>query len=210
MRDSREKITDTASAVTGPGGRTGLRPRAVLAAALLAAACSTPQPPPAAPGATPPPAQPGQTAPANWEPIYWDRAIREAQQAREHGDRITAERACARGILYVQAQVIKVLYGYAEQLDQQNYGSGITVRSKVQKLEQARDEQTQARKGGNTYLGFDPAAELKAYADFLGGLKRSADALVVEALASAYRYAQEANLRRTLLMREGKDPIGEC
>jgi len=136
--------------------------------------------------------------------------MREAQQAREHGDRVTAERACARGILYVQAQVIKVLYGYAELLDRQNYGSGIAVRGKVQKLEQARDEQAAARKSGNTYLGFDPAAELKAYADLLSGAKRNTDALLVEALAAAYRYAQDANLRRTQLQRAGKDPIGEC
>ena len=181
-----------------------------FAAGLLLAACSTPQPPPAEPGTSPPAAGSAQAAPANWEPVYWDRAMREAQQAREHGDRATAERACARGILYVQAQVIKVLHGYAELLDRQNYGSGITLRSKVQKLEQARDEQAQARKSGNTYLGFDPAAELKTYADVLAGLKRNSDALVVEALGSAYRYAQDANLRRTQLQRDGKDPLGEC
>jgi hypothetical protein len=136
--------------------------------------------------------------------------MREALQAREAGDRATAERACARGILYVHAQVIRMLYSYAELLDQQTYGSGVTVRSKAQKLEQARDEQVQARKSGNTYLGFDPAAELKAYADTLAGMKRNNDALVVEALSSAYRYAQDANLRRTQLQRQGKDPVGEC
>jgi len=184
----------------------------IFAASLIAAACATTQaPPPAAPtssGPTPPGAQ---AAPANWEPPFWDRAMREAQEARDHGDRATAERACARGILYVQVQVIKVLYGYAEVLDRQNYGTGVNVRSKAQKLEQARDEQMQARKsGGNTYIGFDPAAELKAYADLLASAKRSNDSLLVEALSSAYRYAQEANLRRTLLQREGKDPTGEC
>jgi len=183
----------------------------VLAMALLAVACTTPQAPPAPPspaGASPAPAQPA--APATWEPTFWDAAMREAQQAREHGDRVTAERACARGILYVQAQVIKVLYGYAEQLDRQNYGSGVTLRGKVQKLEQARDEQAAARKSGNTYLGFDPAAELKGYADLLAVAKRNTDALSVEALSAAYRYAQEADLRRTQLQQSGKDPLGEC
>jgi hypothetical protein len=136
--------------------------------------------------------------------------MREAQQAREHGDRVTAERACARGILYVQAQVIKVLYGYAELLDQQKYGSGVAVRGHAQKLEQARDEQAQTRKSGNTYLGFDPAGELQSYADLLAGMNRKTDALIVEALGSAYRYAQDANLRRTVLRRDGKDPLGEC
>jgi len=194
-----------------------VRPLLIFAAALIAAACATTQAPPStapatsspSPSSPPPPA--GQAAPANWEPPFWDRAMREAQEAREHGDRVTAERACARGILYVQAQVIKVLYGYAEVLDRQNYGNGINVRSKAQKLEQARDEQMQTRKsGGNTYLGFDPAAELKAYADLLASAKRNSDSLVVEALSSAYRYVQEANLRRTLLQREGRDPTGEC
>jgi hypothetical protein len=51
---------------------------------------------------------------------------------------------------------------------------------------------------------------LKAYADTLAAMKRNTDALVVEALSSAYRYAQDANLRRTQLQRQGKDPAGEC
>lgn len=183
----------------------------MVAVTALGAACTTPQPPPATGAPPPAPAQAGPAAPpATWEPAYWDRSMREALQAREAGDRATAERACARGILYVQAQVIRMLYSYAELLDQQTYGTGITVRSKAQKLEQARDEQAQARKSGNSYLGFDPAAELKAYADTLAGMKRNTDALVVEALSSAYRYAQDANLRRTQLQRQGKDPVGEC
>jgi len=180
----------------------------IFSVAFLLAGCATEKEP--APAAATPPAATGQAPPANWEPAYWDRAIRDAQDARARGDRAAAEKACARGILYVQTQTIKVLYGYADLLDRQNLGSGVPVRSKVQKLEQARDEQAQARKTGNTYLGFDPAAELKAYADLLGGLKRNNDALIVEALASAYRYSQEANLRRTQLDRDGKDSFGEC
>lgn len=177
-------------------------------ATLLVAACATPSGPVEgqASGHAPAP----NAAPASWEPAFWDRAMREAQQAREHGDRVTAERACARGILYVQAQTIKVLYGYSEALDAQKYGAGVAVRGRAQKLEQARDEQAQARKSGNTYLGFDPAAELKAYAELLASMNRKPDALAVEALASAYQYAQSANLRRTLMQREGKDPLGEC
>ena len=188
-----------------------MRPLLTLGAALLAAACTTPQTPPADKGGSQtPPAAAAEVMPANWEPAYWDRAMREAQQARSQGDRAKAESACARGILYVQAQSIQLLYGYAELLDRQNVGSGVTIRSKAQKLEQARNEQAQAGKSGNTYLGFDPAAELKAYADLLANMKRNSDALAAEALSSAYRYAQEQNLRRTLLQREGKDPRGEC
>jgi hypothetical protein len=178
-------------------------------AAALFAGCATTQPPPAEPAKSAAPATP-LAAPVTWEPPFWDNAMREAQKAREHGDRQTAERACARGILYVQAQTIKTLYSYAELLDRQNYGSGLTVRSRAQKLEQARDEQAATGKSGNTYLGFDPGAELKAYADLLTSLRRNSDALVIEALSAAYLYAQEANLRRTLLQREGKDPLGEC
>ena len=179
--------------------------------ALCLAACASTPGPTSVPAQTAAEASPASGAPANWEPVFWDRAMREAQQAREHGDRVTAERACARGILYVQAQAIKVLYGYAELLDQQRVGAGVAVRARAQKLEQARDEQAQARKGGNTtYLGFDPAAELKAYADLLASANRKSDALMVEALSSAYQYAQGANLRRSSLKREGKDPLGEC
>jgi hypothetical protein len=183
-----------------------------LVVALLLA-CATPQTPPAPTGATSPAPAPeaaGPAAPADWQPVFWDNAMREAQQAREHGDRATAERACARGIPYVQAQVIKVLYGYSEVLDRQNYGSGLNVRSKVQKLEQARDQQAMVRKSGNTYLGFDPAAELKSYADLLSSVKRNNDALLVEALSAAYTYTQDANLRRSQLQQQGKDPLGEC
>ncbi|HUL65248.1 MAG TPA: hypothetical protein VLW55_11595 [Burkholderiaceae bacterium] len=189
-----------------------IRPRHLLLIVLLAlsiAACSTSQAPPGASGTTPPAAA-SDTPPANWEPNYWDRAMRDAQASRASGDRAAAERACARGILYVQAQTIKLLYSYADLLDVQNLGSGVPVRSKAQKLEQARDAQAQARTSGNTYLGFDPAAELRSYAELLGGMKRNTEALTVEALANAYRYAQDANLRRTLLQRDGKDPFGEC
>jgi hypothetical protein len=190
--------------------RTFRRFLAASGAAFLAAACATAPPAPADRQANGNAAAAVDAPPENWEPVYWDRAMREAQHAREHGDRTTAERACARGILYVQTQTIKVLYGYAELLDHEKYGSGVAVRARAQKLEQARDEQAQARHSGNTYIGFDPAAELKAYADLLASLNRKTDALVVEALASAYQYAQGANLRRTQLRREGKDPLGEC
>ena len=142
--------------------------------------------------------------------MFWDNAMREAQQAREHSDRATAERACARGLLYVQTQVTKVLYAYADALDRQSSGAGVTVRSRVQKLEQARDQQAADRKSGTTYLGFDPAAELKAYADLLSSMKRNGDALLVESLSAAYTYSQEANLRRSTLQRQGRDPFGEC
>ncbi len=174
----------------------------------MLAACATQEPPSGT--ASSPAAATASGAPPDWQPLYWDKAMREAQQAREHGDRATAERACARGILYVQAQVIQVLRAYADTLDQQRLGSGTPARARVQKLEQARDEQAQARRSGNTYLGFDPVAELKAYADLLSGLNRRPDALAVEALSSAYTFAQSANLRRTTLQREGKDPLGEC
>ena len=189
-----------------------IRPRhllPILSLVVSIAACSTSQAPPAASGKTPDAAA-SETPPDNWEPKYWDRAMRDAQAMRASGDRAAAERACARGILYVQAQTIKVLYSYADLLDVQNLGSGVPVRTKVEKLEQARDAQAKARTSGNTYLGFDPAAELRAYSELLAGMKRNTDALTVEALANAYRYAQDANLRRTRLQRDGKDPFGEC
>ncbi|HTT10983.1 MAG TPA: hypothetical protein VMG60_08855 [Burkholderiaceae bacterium] len=175
--------------------------RSVLALLLCVAACTTEQAPPAAQNKNP--ASSDQAPPANWDPAYWDRSMRDARDLRDRGDRGAAEHACARGILYVQAQTIKVLYGYADVLDQQSLGSGIPMRSKVQKLEQARNS-------SNTYLGFDPSAELRNYADLLAGMKRKNEALLAEALAAAYRYAQEANMRRATLQREGKDPIGEC
>jgi hypothetical protein len=182
----------------------------VCGATLLLGACaSAPTEAPAA-GAQPAAVATRPGTPGDWQPMFWDNAMREAQQAREQGDRAAAERACARGILYVQDQTIKVLQGYADALDRQNDGSGAAVRSKVQKLQQARDQQAAVHRSSNSYLGFDPAAELKGYAELLASLTRKTDALLVEALSAAYTYAQEANQRRALLKKQGKDPLGEC
>lgn len=178
---------------------------AILVASLLVTACAGPAPAPGTPGAPI-----AAALPADWDPAYWNSAMREALLARERGDRMDAERACGRGMRYVEVQAVRMLYRYAESLDQQSAGVGITVRSKAQKLEQARDAQARTGKSTGTYLGFDPGAELAAYADYLRGLRRDTEAKPVEDLAAAYRYAQEVNFRRALLGREGKDPTGEC
>jgi len=136
--------------------------------------------------------------------------MREAAQARETGDRMAAERACGRGIRYVEVQAVRALSRYADLLDQQTPGVGVTVRTKAQRLEQARAEQARGGDSKTTYIGFDPGAELATYAQTLRGLQRSDEAKSIDDLAAAYRYAQEVNFRRALLGREGRDPTGEC
>jgi len=183
--------------------------QATLTAAVLVTACAAPQSPVPGPAAAPA-ALAAPAVPSDWEPAYWNAAMREAMQARGRGDRMEAERACGRGMRYVEVQAVQALYRYAELLDKQQYGVGVTARGRAQKLEQAREVQAQTGKSGGTYLGFDPGAELATYAEYLRGTKRDGEAKAVDDLAAAYRYGQEVNFRRALLVREGKDPTGEC
>jgi hypothetical protein len=55
-----------------------------------------------------------------------------------------------------------------------------------------------------------PWEELAGYADALNAAQRESDSQAIRALAAAYKYSQEVYVRRMLLMREGKDPRGEC
>ena len=156
-------------------------------------------------------AQIGTTAaPPTWEQVYWDQMMLAVESARQRGDKLEAEGLCARAIPYVEAQAVKALRDYAELLDSQRVGSGADTRIKAERLAQVKAQQARATKPGSSYLGFVPWDELNGYADTLHEAQRESDSQAMHALAAAYKYTQEVYVRRTLLMREGKDPRGEC
>jgi hypothetical protein len=149
-------------------------------------------------------------APPAWEPAYWEQTMLAVKSARRRDDRPQAEGLCARAIPYVEAQAIKALRDYAELLDSRRAGSGAAMRANAERLAQVKAQQSRATKPGSSYLGFVPWEELDRYADALHEAQRESDSQALRALAEAYKYTQEVYMRRTLLMREGKDPRGEC
>jgi hypothetical protein len=150
------------------------------------------------------------TPPATWQPSYWDEALQGIESMRKHGDRQGAENLCADAIPYVEQQAIRALKDYADLLDSQRAGSGAEMRAKAEKLADAKERQRHATKPGNTPLGFVPWHELTRYSDALLEAHRDSDAQAIRELAAAYKYTQEVYVRRTILMRQGKDPRGEC
>jgi hypothetical protein len=148
--------------------------------------------------------------PPIWKPAYWDETMLAIKSARERGDKSQAEGLCARAIPYVEQQAIEALDEYAAFLDSQHAGSGSGIRAKAQRLAQSKAQQSHAGKPGTRYLGFVPWEELGGYADALHAAQRESDSEAIRALAAAYKYSQEVYVRRMLLMREGKDPRGEC
>lgn len=170
------------------------------AALLIVAACAV---------------QPGtqvdtKMVPHAWEPARWEQMMPAAKQARERGNKAEAEQLCAHTLPYVDSSAVNSLYEYAELVNAQNRRDGADIRAKADKLRESKKQQAQATEPGSTYLGFVPWEELMDYADLLQELDRGAEAEAMRALSDAYKYAQEAYVRRTLLSMQGKDPRGEC
>lgn len=149
-------------------------------------------------------------APPLWEPMYWYQTVLAAQSARHRGQKLEAEGLCAQAIPYVEAQAVKAMRDHADLLDSLRAGSGADARTKAERFAQVKAEQARATKPGSSYLGFVPWDELNGYADTLHDAKRESDSQAMRALAAAYKYIQEVYIHRTLLIREGKDPRGEC
>ena len=173
----------------------------VLAAALILS-CTSPQVSEAQVG--------GFSPPPTWEPEYWDKAVLAIKDAQRRGDKVEAETLCARVIPYVEAQTVKALRQHAELLEIRKSASAADARAKAEKLAQVKAEQAQGNGPSSTYLGFAPWEELYVYVGALQVLDRASDAQAVRLLATAYRRSQEAYVRRSILMRERKDPRGEC
>jgi len=150
------------------------------------------------------------STPSQWQPEFWDQTLLAAKQANGAGDKLSAETLCAQGIHYVEQQAIRALFDFAGLQEGQMQGSGQSMHIKAQQLEQMKAQQARATQAGSRYLGFVPWVELDAYADSLTKLHREIDATAIRRLGAAYKYTQEAFLRRALLMRDGKDPRGEC
>jgi hypothetical protein len=156
-------------------------------------------------------AQMDTTAPPPvWQPMYWDRMMFSIKSARQLGEIVRAESLCARALPYVAVQGAKALYDYADLLDSQRPGSGADARARAERLAQLEAQRSSQTKPTNTYLGFVVWDELNAFADALHNAQRESDSQAMRALSVAYKYSQEAYIRRTILMRQGKDPRGEC
>lgn len=148
--------------------------------------------------------------PQVWEPARWERMILGTKEARERGDKGEAERLCFQALKYADESAVGSLYKYADLVKDLKRGDGATERSKADMLRDAKAQQWEATERGNVYLGFAPWEELKQYADLLQEHNRGAEAEAMRVLASAYKYGQEVHLRRTLLLNQGRDPLGEC
>jgi hypothetical protein len=179
-----------------------MRTFAIVLSEILVLLCACSLPADAQGNATEPP--------STWKPAYWDETMLAIKSARERGDRSQAEGLCARAIPYVEQHAVKALNDYAAFLDSQHAGSGSGIRAKAERLAQVKAQQSRGTKPGNSYLGFVPWEELAGYADALHAAQRESDSQAIRELAAAYKYSQEVYVRRTLLMREGKDPRGEC
>ena len=156
-------------------------------------------------------AQAGEfSPPSKWEPAYWDKAMLAIKDAQQRGDKIGAETLCARIIPYVEAQTVEALRQHAELLEIRKSASATDTRSKAEKLAQVKAEQARGNVASSTYLGFAPWEELYVYVGALQVLDRDSDAQAVRLLAAAYRRSQDVYVRRSMLMRERKDPRGEC
>jgi hypothetical protein len=153
---------------------------------------------------------PAETVPSTWQPAYWNEALRSISTLRERGDKQAAENLCFTTITYAEQQAIHALEDYAALLDSQTAASGAEMRAKAERLAQVKEQQRRATKPGNAYLGFVPWDELTRYADALQDAHRDSNSQAIRELAAAYKHTQEAFVKRTLLMRQGKDPRGEC
>ena len=132
------------------------------------------------------------------------------KDAQAHGDKVQAESMCARLIPYAEAQGVKALLQYAELLESKKSTSAAAARARAEKLAEVKAAQARGNAPSSTYLGFSPWEELYAYAGALEATNHDSEAQSIRLLAAAYRRSQEIYIRRSILMREGKDPRGEC
>ena len=151
-----------------------------------------------------------ESPPATWSADYWERTQRAIKEARDQGQRQEAEGRCASLIPYTEAQAVPALQAYADHLDTLRPGAGNLVRGHAQRLAQVQASNRSGKAEASTYLGFSPTTDIVNYADALTQAGRSADAQAMQALAAAYQHSQQVYVQRVLLMRQGKDPRGEC
>ncbi len=150
------------------------------------------------------------SVPTAWEPAFWDKAMTAIKDAQKRDEKLEAETLCSKAIPYVETQAVRALRQYAELLEELKAPGAIDANARAERLAQVKAEQS--RRGGpsSSYLGFSPADELYVYAGALQASRRESDAQAMRLLAAAYRRTQEVYIRRSILMREGKDPRGEC
>lgn len=141
-----------------------------------------------------------------WERDRWHLTVQSANQARERGETMEAERLCFLAIQYVGERAVRSLDEYASLLGTLNRAGAQDARARAEKFRDAR-----LRPGpGSVYLGFDPSSELRAYAALLRELARTVEADAVSALADAEKQVQFMNFIRNTMLQQGRDPRGTC
>lgn len=148
--------------------------------------------------------------PAGWDPDYWKQAQAGAAAARAQGQALQAEAWCARWVPYAEGQTVLALRAWAEFQDARQARSGAQTRLRAERLARVLAERSRAAAPGSADLGFVPDRELQSYAQALRDADQGPLAHAIDDLAAAYRLGQAAHVRRSLLMRQGQDPRGEC
>jgi hypothetical protein len=138
-----------------------------------------------------------------WQPDLWRQFLDAARQAREHGDRLTAEHHCRSASRHVERNAVRGLFDYASLLETFNRSDAAAARARAERLLESKQ-----RRG--IHLGFVPSRELHAYAHVLDEVGRGAEADAMRALGQAYDISQETHFHRVQEQQQGRDPTGIC
>ena len=149
-------------------------------------------------------------AASSWDQAGVARNIDAARQARQQGDLMAAERLCYAAFQSVDDSALAAYDAYADRLKAEHRAEEPTVRAQAARLHELRVQHSRATQPTSDYLGFSTSGGLQAYAEFLRSLGEAGEAERMHSLALAYQQVQYAQVQRTLLFQQGKDPRGSC
>ena len=141
-----------------------------------------------------------------WESERWRHTMRIASETLGRGAADEAEKLCVLAMVYVRDRGLMAIGTYASLLEALKRSDAASVRAKFEKLRDFR----QRPASGSAHIGFDPAAELKAYAAALRGLGWNAEAESIAALAEAERHVNLQHFVRGYGIERGWDMRGRC
>ncbi len=149
---------------------------------------------------------PAPAPPPEWEPDRYVRMAMAVAQAGQRGALDDAERGCGEISRYVLASATASLHAYADLLGALHRPDAGSARERAERLQNARPQP-----GGSVPLGFDPSAELRAYASLLREVGRAPlDAASTTALADAWQRTNQAAYYRAQEQARGVDTRGRC
>lgn len=143
---------------------------------------------------------------AVWEPDRYARMAMAIAQAGQRGAVDEGERGCGEMSQYVLASVTTSLHAYADLLGALHRPDAAAARERADRLQNARPQP-----GGSVPLGFDPSAELRAYASLLREVGQAPyEASSMTALADAWQRVNQAGYYRAQEQARGSDTRGRC